>query len=301
MAIDSTKIRRARPLLGTFVEIEAAGAAEADLAVAIDAAFEAVATVHNLMSFHRADSDVSRLNREAHLRAISVHPWTFQVIETAIELHRRSNGVFDIAIAPALQRLGLLPGTYQNSPPDAAHSLDAIELLADSAIRFRRAAGIDLGGIAKGFAVDCALDALRRCGIPSGLVNAGGDFAAFGTASQVIHIRHPRDPAELVCAVEIFGEALASSARRVDPFLAAETHSTAVIDPTTQEPARSIDGVTVRAPSCMIADALTKVVMIRGTGAGDLLAHYGARALMILRDGEILITSDWHRAGHLAA
>jgi FAD:protein FMN transferase len=93
---------------------------------------------------------------------------------------------------------------------------------------------------------------------------------------------------------------LASTARRVDPFLAAETQSTAVINPATQQPPEAIDGVTVRAPSCMIADALTKVLMICGTGAGDLLTHYGARALMILRDGEILMTSDW-QAGHLAA
>lgn len=300
MATAFTKLRRARPLLGTFVEIEAAGATGADLAAAIDAAFEAVATVHSLMSFHQADSDVSRLNREAHVHPVKVHPWTFQVLETAVELHRRSDGVFDIAVAPALQRLGLLPDTDADRPRNAAPSPDAVDLLPDSMVRFRHPAVIDLGGIAKGFAVDRAVQALRGFGIPEGLVNAGGDLAAFGTASQVIHIRHPRSPAELVCTVEVIDEALASTARRVDPFLAAETQSTAVINPATQQPPEAIDGVTVRAPSCMIADALTKVLMICGTGAGDLLTHYGARALMILRDGEILMTSDW-QAGHLAA
>lgn len=301
MATAFTKLRRARPLLGTFVEIEAACATGADLAAAIDAAFEAVATVHDLMSFHQAGSDVSRLNREAHVHPVKVHPWTFQVLETAVDLHRRSNGVFDIAVAPALQRLGLLPGTDAGRRRNAAPSPDVIDLLPDSTVRFRDPAVIDLGGIAKGFAVDRAVHALRGFGIPEGLVNAGGDLAAFGAAPQVIHIRHPRSPAELVCAVEVTEEALASSARRVDPFLTAETQSTAVINPATQQAPEAIDGVTVRAPSCMIADALTKIVMIRGTGAADLLTHYGARALMILRDGEIFMTSDWHRAGHLAA
>jgi thiamine biosynthesis lipoprotein len=87
-------------LLGAFVEIEVAGAATSEMDAAVNAAFEAVASVHRLMSFHEADSDVSRLNRESCLRRISVHAWTFEVLEAAVEIHRRSNGVFDIAVAP---------------------------------------------------------------------------------------------------------------------------------------------------------------------------------------------------------
>src|SRR5215472_10128020 len=101
MARASAKIRRARPLLGTFVEIETAGRAEAELTAAVDAAFRVVADVHGLMSFHQGDSDVSRLNREASFRPTQVHPWTFQVLETAVELHRRSHGLFDVAVAGA--------------------------------------------------------------------------------------------------------------------------------------------------------------------------------------------------------
>ena len=73
MATASDKVRRARPLLGTFVEIEVTGAAKSAMNTAIDAAFEAVAWVHRLMSFHEPDSDVSRLNREAFVRPITVH------------------------------------------------------------------------------------------------------------------------------------------------------------------------------------------------------------------------------------
>src|ERR1700730_18025263 len=108
MATASDKVRRARPLLGTFVEIEAAGAARSELDAAIDAAFEAVARVHRLMSFHERDSDVSRLNREAFVRPVNVHAWTFQVLQVAVEMHRLTNGIFDITVAPALQTMGLL-------------------------------------------------------------------------------------------------------------------------------------------------------------------------------------------------
>jgi thiamine biosynthesis lipoprotein len=300
MATASASIRRARAMLGTFVEIEVA-AGNRSLA-AIDAAFEQVARVHRLMSFHEPDSDVSRLNREAYDRPTVVDSWTFHVLQTALDMHRRSHGLFDVAVAPALQRMGLLPVTHGNDVAACEPRLrDAIELLDGGAVRFRRAdIVIDLGGIAKGFAVDRALEALRGFGAESALVNAGGDLAAFG-AAQTVHIRHPRKVGQLVCSVEISDGALASTARRFDPFLAAETASSAVIDPLTQSPSQRIDGATVRASSCMIADALTKVVMIAGEEAGDLLEHYEASALMITPDGDLHITSDWHQAVHLAA
>src|SRR6202035_4754068 len=112
----SASIRRARPLLGTFVEIAVAGAAPSDADCAIAAGFAAAARVHRLMSFHEPESDVSRLNREASGQAVAVDPWAFGVLETALDLNRRSNGAFEIAVAPALQALGLLP-TVPGSRP----------------------------------------------------------------------------------------------------------------------------------------------------------------------------------------
>ncbi|WP_426410555.1 FAD:protein FMN transferase [Bradyrhizobium ganzhouense] len=270
---------------------------------AIDAAFDAIAQVHRLMSFHEPDSDVSRLNREAGTRPLSVHAWTFEVLETAVELHRRSGGLFDITIAPALQTMGLLP-LVQGKPASTpvAGFADAIELLPDHKARFRSTdVTIDLGGIAKGFAVDRAVAALRDFGVPGGMVNAGGDLRAFGAEPRAVHVRDPRDPGRSICRIDVTDEALASTARRVEPFESSEPGCSAVIDPATQRPASLIDGVSIRAPSCMIADALTKIVMISGTDAGQLLEHYQAGALLIPADGDIQITSDWHHAVHLAA
>jgi thiamine biosynthesis lipoprotein len=303
MAIASDKIRRARPLLGTFVEIEVAGPVKSDINVAIDAAFEAVAGVHRLMSFHEPDSDVSRLNREASVRPVSVHAWTFQVLEAAVEMHRRSNGMFDVSVAPALQTMGLLPRVNDDAPVDNnARPLDAIELLEGQKVRFRDAnVRIDLGGIAKGFAVDRALEILCGFSAASGLVNAGGDLAAFGPEPHTVHIRHPRDPRRLICSVEVTDQALASTARRFDPFQSADTVGSAVIDPGSRKPAQAILGATVRASSCMIADALTKIVMIAGTDATELLEHYNASALLISTDGDVQITPDWQHAVYLAA
>jgi thiamine biosynthesis lipoprotein len=290
-------VRRARPLLGTFVEIASTGAARGETECAVEAAFDAVANVHRLMSFHDPDSDVSRLNGEASVRNVAVNPWTYRVLETAIALHRESNGKFDIAVAPALQKLGRLPRHYGETEFAAvgASSFDSIELLPDCHVRFRdRSVRIDLGGIAKGFAVDRAVDILRAHGQWHGVVNAGGDLAAFGPRQQAIHIRDPREPRRSLCQVAIADTALASSGRSFDPFEVAHSSCAPVIDPATQTPTTEVIGATVRAPSCVIADALTKIVMICGEGAGELLAQYQASALLVLKSGDVRITPDWH-------
>jgi thiamine biosynthesis lipoprotein len=289
MPATSTSLRRAQALLGTFVEIEVTDASQCGAEGAVEAAFSAEADVHRLMSFHDAASELSRLNRDASRGAVSVHPWTYAVLEMAVEMARHSAGAFDIGVAPALQRLGQLPGLSQPSP-----AMDAIELLADSQVRFRHPAlQIDLGGIAKGFAVDRAIEALRSRGVRSALVNAGGDLAAFGPQARRIHIRDPRSPDRLLCEVEVSNQALASSARRFDPFQSADTTDTAVIEPKTQMPARAAYGASVRASSCMVADALTKIVMVAGKEAGGPLAHFQASAIFVSTDGDIHTTSDW--------
>jgi len=292
----SDSARRARPLLGTFVEISAGGAARSDLDAAIEVAVYAVADVHRLMSFHEPDSDVSRLNCDAATRPVHVHPWTFEVLAMARELHEASAGMFDIAIAPVLQHMGLLPRleSGRQSIPMRACTAKTVELLSGRRIRFRDPdVRIDLGGIAKGFAVDRAIEVLRVHGTPRGLVNAGGDLAAFGPDAYTVRIRDPRSPGRLLFRVEVKNEALASSGGCFDPFQSSHVMTSAVIDPNIRRSARVAYGATVRAPSCMVADALTKVVMAAGESAADLLVQYGARAIFMSTDGNLLVTRDW--------
>jgi thiamine biosynthesis lipoprotein len=300
----SASIRRARPLLGTFVDIGVAGAPPSAAEPAIEAAFAAVARVHRCMSFHECASDLSRINREARERAVRVDPWTFAVLQAALDLNRRSAGAFDVAVAPALQRMGVLPRPAEGPPSTVAAcaSADDIELLDGCRVRFRRPGmAIDLGGIAKGFAVDRAVDALREHAMPSGLVNAGGDLKAFGPQPHTVHVRDPRDAGRLICAVELREEALATSGGRFDPFRSGNPLATAIIDPATGRPAQASHGATVRAASCMIADALTKVVAVAPERATALLDRFDAGALVVLADGDIRISRHWRDTVRLAA
>jgi FAD:protein FMN transferase len=301
MAPASASLRRARPLLGTFVEIGVADASPADADAAVDAAFAAVDKVHALMSFHEPDSDVARLNREAGERAVIVHPWTFEVLNAAVDLNRRSAGAFDVTVAPVMESLGLLP-RQGREPTPLMSGRDVIELSARCRVRFRkRGVRIDLGGIAKGFAVDRAVGALRERGISCGLVNAGGDLAALGPHPQVVDIRDPGDPRQLICRTQIRDEALATSGARFDLHRSDAVEETGVIDPAGGRPAAAVRGASVRAPSCLIADALTKVVMVAGAAAADLLDEFRASALVVLPDGTMRTTRGWRDAVCLAA
>lgn len=310
MTATHASLRRARPQLGTFVEIVASGATIAEMEAAVEAAFAAVATVHGLMSFHEAASDVSRLNRGAASGALPVHDWTYQVLETALDLRCRSAGIFDIAVAPALEEMGLLPSAplppSPHKSPGREHKAHGprggVQLLPKNYVRFTDpGVKIDLGGIAKGFAVDRAIETLCRHGVPNGLVNAGGDVAAFGPRRQFVDVRDPRHPDRTMCCVVLSNSALASSAGRFDPLRSDRPSGSAIVDPRTGQPSLSICGTTIRAPSCMIADALTKVVMNAGEGTASLLEHYGASALFVTAQGRLHATTDWKDEVRFAA
>jgi thiamine biosynthesis lipoprotein len=180
--------------------------------------------------------------------------------------------------------------------------LDTIQLLPGNQVRFADpAVKIDLGGIAKGFAVDRGVEALRRYGIAEGLVNAGGDLCAFGPRIREIDIRDPRQPDRAMCRVALRNAALASSAGRFDPLRSRHVLGSGVIDPATAMPARAIRGATVCARDCVIADALTKVVMNAGEAAAPILQHYRADALFVSARGDVHMTSDWKNEVYLAA
>src|SRR6266550_3078277 len=154
----SVEVRRARPSLGTFVQISAGGKDAIALELAINAAFASVAEVHRLMSFHDPESDVSRMNRDAFHKSVRVHPSTSRVLKGAHEFSRNSDGVFDITTARQLVNWNYLPR------PDvrfSSRSWRDIVLEEKCNVRFRQPLIVDLGGIAKGFAVDRAVNTLK--------------------------------------------------------------------------------------------------------------------------------------------
>jgi thiamine biosynthesis lipoprotein len=279
----SIKIRRCRPLLGTFVEITARGGDEKLLARGIEAGFDAIARVNRLMSFHDRLSDVSRMNREAFPKGVSVHPWTWQVMRAAKRFAEESHGAFDITVAPLLTKWNYLPDRcYRFSPTSTSRD---IFLRRNYEVFFRRGLIVDLGGIAKGFAVDRAVDALKENGIERGIVNAGGDLRTFGPASQLIHLRHPSDPTRVTGAVRLRERAMATSAIYFERRKYRGKYVAPVLNGRTGQPGRELISVSVAAAECMVADALTKIVFALREKAAGLLAQYHADALLLECNG----------------
>ena len=279
----SIEIRRCRPLLGTFVEITARGSDKRLLVRGIEAGFGAIARVNRLMSFHDPLSDVSRMNREAFPKGVSVHPWTWQVIRAAKRFAEESHGAFDITVAPLLTRWNYLPDRcYRFSPTSTSRD---IFLRHDDEVLFCRNLIVDLGGIAKGFAVDRAVEALKDNGVGAGIVNAGGDLRTFGPDSQFIHLRHPAEQTCIAGAVRLRERAMATSGIYFERRKHRAQYVSPLLDGRSRRTARELISVSVAAAECMVADALTKVVFAIREEAAGLLARYRADALLLERDG----------------
>lgn len=275
------EIRRARPWLGTFVEIRAAGLAEEAATAAIEAAFAEVAAVHRLMSFHEADSDLSRLHRAPAGTAVTVDARTFDVLATALRIAEESDGRFDPTIAAQLVAWGFLPPPAASQHPDPAASWCDVELLGASRVRLRRRLWLDLGGIAKGYAVDRALDVLRRSGAAAACVNAGGDLGHFGAEAQRVDLRLGEDMA--LPRLELADAAVATSAVDAARRRSGGRWRGGHVNPRTRRPVRAHRAVSVVAATCLIADALTKVVLADTRIGERLLRRHSASAC--LHDG----------------
>jgi thiamine biosynthesis lipoprotein len=248
-------VRRARFMLGTLVEVGVSmgqpDAAPQALA-AIDAAWAAIALVQTHMSVFESGSDIGFAHGAAVGQPTPLHPWTAEVLRFARLLNTQSAGLFDVSQGS---------GRWLLLDDPAGHAL--IRLDADT--RF------DLGGVAKGFAVDQAVRAAKASGAVAVWVNAGGDLRVDGSRLPL----SLRDEARggVYPWIELEDGALATSdfSPGARSALYGETHGIA-----------SGRHVSVAAPECMVADALTKVLACTMDASRrpmpDLLRHYSAQA-----------------------
>ena len=225
-------LRRARPLLGTLVDIgvPCGKPDDADAQLAIDAAFARVRRAQDCLSRFDASSDIGRFHALRAGESIDVRPDTEDVLMVALELHAGSGGVFDISLGTA---------------PRGWHCERGRLHKTDASVR------LDLGGIGKGHAVDCAVQCLIEQGCEAGWVNAGGDLRSFGDVDVPVMLRD-----------EAHGG--------VRPFASLRDGSFAT--------SRGVAHTSVAAPLCIWADALNKIVALTGDAHHPVLARYEAQA-----------------------
>ncbi|SEB26582.1 FAD:protein FMN transferase [Variovorax sp. YR216] len=191
----TTHLRRAKPMLGTVVMMHLADSGSSDLAGcrarlfdAADAAFAHILAIERAMSAHRPDSDLGRMASASPGSTLTLDPHTIAVIRLARYWHVLSRGAFDPCMAAA-RLAGVNGRPAARDEAERKGTLRDIRILSASEVRLDRPVRLDFGGIAKGYAVDLAIDTLRRLGVESALVNAGGDMRALGVHAWPVEVR----------------------------------------------------------------------------------------------------------------
>jgi thiamine biosynthesis lipoprotein len=276
-------VRRTVPVMGTIAEIAVVHGDAGRAHAAIDAAMEELRGVDRTMTRFSDVSDIGRANRLAAREPVVVTAATAAVVADALAWARASDGAFDPALGRACRVWDV--GHRQAPPSDgevrrlAGRGLyRAVEVgswRGEPVVRFAdRDVEIDLGGIAKGYGVDRAVDAIRGAGITQGIVCAGGDLYALGESERGapwrIGIRSPHDPHQLAGELEISDAAVATSGDYHQFFEHGGRRYHHLLDPTTGAPRiTAVRSVTVVAGSCATADAGATTVFGMTTAAAD--------------------------------
>jgi thiamine biosynthesis lipoprotein len=268
-----------RFLMGTSIAVEAVGADAATRAAAIEEAYAAFAEVDRLMSNYRDDSELARVNRLAASEPVTVSDPLMAVLEAAQEVSRRSDGAFAVTVGPLVRLWGFHDKRPHLPTPEELARVGPLvgyeNLILDRArltVRFARpGVEIDLGGIAKGFAVELAAGSLKRRGL-SGLIDAGGNQYLLGRppgkAAWRVGIQHPDQQGKLLGVLEA-SEGSVSTSGAYATFLVADGRRYGhILDPRTLRPAEAAISVTVVSADATLADALSKVAFVLGPERG---------------------------------
>lgn len=291
-------VRHSQLLMGTVVDIVAlAPPSQAEPAIA--AAFAEMGRIEKLLSPHIERSDVWRLSHSA--QPVSVSAETIWVLNLARRIAELSEGAFD----PALGALKQLWGVETETPrvPSRDEIRHALRGTGPTALQFegRRVTKsdplvqVDLGGIAKGYALDRAVEVLRQAGIRHASVNGGGDLRLLGNRGERpwrIGIQHPRRSGELLATLELADVAVVTSGDYERFFEQDGVRYHHLFDPRTGLPARGCQSVTVVAGEAMLADALATAAFVLGPVRGmALLQQQQVEGIIVTADGELLVTA----------
>lgn len=292
--------------MGTLarVVIMTADSAGADpIARRVHAAF---ARVDSLMSNWTTTSEVARINGTAGAGATPVQPEVAHVIDAALRIGRESDGAFDITVEPLVRLWGFLGGTPHVPDPAAAESIRV--RIGPGQVRFdpaRRTIAfahpdvkIDLGGIAKGHAVDEAVVPLRAAGIADALVDVSGNMFALGHPEGApawrIGIRDPRDRMPYFARLRLSNEAVATSGT-YEQFVAADGRTYGhIMDPRRGRPAEGLISVTVVTANAMDADAWGTALFVLGPEAARRTAAARSDvAAILVQEGRGGVDTVW--------
>lgn len=280
--------------LGTTLSLRAAHADGAQARSGLDAAVAAIRHVEQQMSLFNPSSALSTLNRDGVLQ--HPHPDLVHVLRLAQHVSAKSDGAFDVTVQPLwlawarAQRAGRLPSKPELDAARARVGWQHVQISKKRIRLMRDGMSLTLNGIAQGFAGDMARAALQAHGVEHALIDSG-EWSALGYSPTqgpwMLGIANPRIASSLITKISMDGRAMATSSDAHYRFGADDTHHH-IFDPHTGYSPRALASVTVLAPSCAVADALTKVMFMASSAAQalTLAKRWQVDVLVVEKNGQ---------------
>ena len=293
---------REEAIMGTAIRVELWSEDRADGEAAINAVMTEMHRIDHAMSPHKPESELSRINRHAAATPVKLSEEMARLVSRALDFSKLSGGAFDITYAG----VGHLYDYREKIKPSDAAIAQAREavgyqnLILDTAARTLRFARegvrIDLGGFAKGHAVDNATAILARRGIKNAIVSAGGDSRVMGDhrgRPWTIAIRDPRRPGEVVAVLPLEDTAISTSGDYERYFEQDGVRCHHVLDPKTGKSPSSVHSVTILAADGLTTEGLSKSVFVLGVEKGMRLieSQEGVDAVVIDAAGHLHYSS----------
>jgi len=299
-----------RQVMGTFARITAVASQESQARRCIETGFGELNRIDAMMSDYKQDSQLSKVNREAFAGPVKVSPELFEILQKSVEYSKLTNGAFDITVGPLVDlwhkagKTNRMPD--ENTLASAKARVGYEKLILDAneqTVRFAvEGMRLDLGAIAKGYAVDKAVEAMQRCGAAGGMVDAGGNIRCFGrhanrkiwliglqdpnTANNNVGLLHPEGSVEtghvsVVLKLEDMAVATSGDYRRF--VVAGGKKVSHIIDTSTATGANKLSSDTIIAAKAVDADALSTAVNVLGVEKGLALIESlnGVEAILI--------------------
>jgi thiamine biosynthesis lipoprotein len=294
--------QREEAIMGTRVAVELWSEDAALAQQAMDAVMAEMRRTDELMSTYKPESQLSQVNAHAYERPMPVDADIIEVVERALEMSRLSGGAFDITYAS----VGYLYDYRAHQRPTAEQIAAALPGVDYRQVQVDRSAGtlrflrpgvrIDLGGIAKGYAVDRSIEQLRALGIRHAMVNAGGDTRLLGDRRGkpwMVGIRDPRNDGGMVTRLPLADEAISTSGDYERYFEEDGVRYHHILVPGTGRSARGVRSATVLGPDATLTDALSTTVFVLGVERGmQLIGRLpGVEAVVVDADGRIFYSA----------
>ncbi|MBE0538300.1 MAG: FAD:protein FMN transferase [Ignavibacterium sp.] len=283
---DLKTFKRTQILLGTVVEIQVRDKNEKKTDDAISKAFAEVRRIDDLFTTFNDESLVSKINNSTDT-IIEVDPEIYNLIVLCDSITKLSDGSFDVS----LDNLTRAWGFYTDDPQlpskvvvDSAllfSGWEKIKLLGENKIEKKKNVGLNFGAIAKGYAVDKAIDVLKKLGIKEALVNAGGEISVLGS-DWIVGIQHPREINSIIKKIKLDGYSVATSGDYEQYFEVDGVRYHHILDPKTGYPSRGLQSVTIINKSNAFADGLATAVFVMGK-------EKGMKLIKDLNDTEVMI------------